>query len=616
MATEKLSTEIALLERKAKESKNAVVKKSIQAKISRLKEELKNKSTTSESLSALSKAKKKISEMTSKEFNEMIKKLSEKEEFRFLKSMTKDEIKRDIKRTAKPVGWRFRGGDNFKKPTKKDIRENNDVYYESRVNRSDVSRSVKLSKGGGAGLPILTHDEFVKLAKEKGYKNLQEASLALGYRYNGEKWIDNRNIPYKKIKYFKDGGGVGEGKEIEFFNEGNKEKAKARKYNDAFYEITEGKHKGSLVHVNKVIKGYAKGGAISVGNNVRINSTGETMKVKSISKNEKGYVEFSGDKGSFLIGDIEKMATGGGVEAVEHFRLRGLSFLKDDLMELKDAIQEKNQERIDKFFSYWGQHLDKLQTTNNERMFNFLKDDLGKLENAIQENDQAEIEMFFSYWERHLESLKYAKGGGVGEKYELKVLSGLSGFNDGQTINGLLESMGLSNYIFNKYATKGEVSKVESTLNSLIKKQFVEESGIGYKITQKGADYLRGFDYGTYAKGGSTEFGMLSVKAGIDNNPNPTYADKIAGAKMKKMADGGNLFEGEMHRAEESGMMARGSMLKKDYFKYEIFSENTKTGEKTVVAHVKSYGDIPLMITGLNKGIISSPIKYGFKEIK
>lgn len=36
------------------------------------------------------------------------------------------------------------------------------------------------------------------------------------------------------------------------------------------------------------------------------------------------------------------------------------------------------------------------------------------------------------------------------------------------------------------------------------------------------------------AKGGSTSFGMLSVKKGIDNNPNPTQADRIAGATMKK----------------------------------------------------------------------------------
>jgi hypothetical protein len=33
--------------------------------------------------------------------------------------------------------------------------------------------------------------------------------------------------------------------------------------------------------------------------------------------------------------------------------------------------------------------------------------------------------------------------------------------------------------------------------------------------------------------GGKTPFGMLSVKAGYDNNPNPTAADRIVGAKKK-----------------------------------------------------------------------------------
>lgn len=43
--------------------------------------------------------------------------------------------------------------------------------------------------------------------------------------------------------------------------------------------------------------------------------------------------------------------------------------------------------------------------------------------------------------------------------------------------------------------------------------------------------------------GGKTPFGMLSVKAGIDKNPNPTQADRIAGAKMKagKMKKGGKV---------------------------------------------------------------------------
>lgn len=39
-----------------------------------------------------------------------------------------------------------------------------------------------------------------------------------------------------------------------------------------------------------------------------------------------------------------------------------------------------------------------------------------------------------------------------------------------------------------------------------------------------------------FQKGGS--FGMLSVKAGVDKNPNPTAADRIAGAKMKKKIGG------------------------------------------------------------------------------
>jgi Glu-tRNA(Gln) amidotransferase subunit E-like FAD-binding protein len=49
----------------------------------------------------------------------------------------------------------------------------------------------------------------------------------------------------------------------------------------------------------------------------------------------------------------------------------------------------------------------------------------------------------------------------------------------------------------------------------------------------------------TKAGGGATDFGMLSVKAGIDKNPKATQADRIAGAKMKEKpvtrAKGGGL---------------------------------------------------------------------------
>ena len=45
------------------------------------------------------------------------------------------------------------------------------------------------------------------------------------------------------------------------------------------------------------------------------------------------------------------------------------------------------------------------------------------------------------------------------------------------------------------------------------------------------------------ANGKKSAFGMLSVKAGIDKNPNPTQADRIAGATKKgkvKMMGGGS----------------------------------------------------------------------------
>ena len=59
---------------------------------------------------------------------------------------------------------------------------------------------------------------------------------------------------------------------------------------------------------------FAKGGAIYKGNKVKIKETGKTMKVTDISKGKKGYVEFTGSEGTFLKGDINKMAKGGGVK--------------------------------------------------------------------------------------------------------------------------------------------------------------------------------------------------------------------------------------------------------------------------------------------------------------
>lgn len=55
--------------------------------------------------------------------------------------------------------------------------------------------------------------------------------------------------------------------------------------------------------------------------------------------------------------------------------------------------------------------------------------------------------------------------------------------------------------------------------------------------------------------GKKSSFGMLSVKAGIDNNPKPTQADRIAGAKKgkKKMMGGGMMKKEPMAMGYKKG---------------------------------------------------------------
>ena len=57
---------------------------------------------------------------------------------------------------------------------------------------------------------------------------------------------------------------------------------------------------------------------------------------------------------------------------------------------------------------------------------------------------------------------------------------------------------------------------------------------------------------------------MLSVKAGIDNNPNPTQADRIAGAKMKDKTQKAN--KGKLISEEEKAKKKQSLKLKKNLF--------------------------------------------------
>jgi hypothetical protein len=75
-----------------------------------------------------------------------------------------------------------------------------------------------------------------------------------------------------------------------------------------------------------------------------------------------------------------------------------------------------------------------------------------------------------------------------------------------------------SNKRSNPFGNVGDMSKTR-TMRLLSKYAPNEMQKNGGKMKKK-------------AKNG-TSFGMLSVKAGVDKNPNPTAADRIAGAKKK-----------------------------------------------------------------------------------
>jgi len=101
-----------------------------------------------------------------------------------------------------------------------------------------------------------------------------------------------------------------------------------------------------------------------------------------------------------------------------------------------------------------------------------------------------------------------------------------------------------------KYGSGGsnKVTKIKEKTTNKAKmgnfKNIINQSVTG-KITPEEAEQAIKKIVLTKAGGGATDFGMLSVKSGIDKNPKATQADRIAGAKMKEKpvtrAKGGGL---------------------------------------------------------------------------
>lgn len=123
------------------------------------------------------------------------------------------------------------------------------------------------------------------------------------------------------------------------------------------------------------------------------------------------------------------------------------------------------------------------------------------------------------------------------------------------------------------------------------------------------------------AKAGKS-FGMLSVKAGIDKNPKPTAADRIAGAKMKAAgkAKYGTKVAGKkpIKKAQKGTTMVVDG---KEYKEGSMLPEAVVTGKpirslkdrvKSVKDKVESIGDG----LGLNRSYKPKPAKRSVLSVK
>jgi cell division septum initiation protein DivIVA len=229
MKNDKISLEIATLKKALEKPMPKVVKSKLEAKIDKLEKELKQSTNTgTEFAKKLVEGKKKVKELNQTEFSRLIKDLSKKPEYDFLKYLTKGQIKDDLKREAKPVGYRFAGRNNFKTPTQTDIKLKRGVYYENRSNRSDVDRQVRLAKGGdiskklevgvyriGKPTKVVTNlyeQKIVEISKNGDIDTASDYARSLAdfknKRYESYPIITKEQLDYQYKKFAK-GGEIG-----------------------------------------------------------------------------------------------------------------------------------------------------------------------------------------------------------------------------------------------------------------------------------------------------------------------------------------------------------------------------------------------------------------------
>jgi len=168
--------------------------------------------------------------------------------------------------------------------------ETGEMYYEARPNRSDANRKDKYEDGG-------------MMAKGGSLK-----SIAKKYEQNEDDNAHSENV-ILLAKHFGTADDLKEAKRILALH--NREGHLSSENGKKRYEL----HTKLIAKARKEMEAegikFAKGGAIYKGDKVRIKDSNKSMVVREIAKGKKGYVEFSGDKGTYLKGDLERFAKGG-----------------------------------------------------------------------------------------------------------------------------------------------------------------------------------------------------------------------------------------------------------------------------------------------------------------
>lgn len=170
MTAKQITDKIALLKEAMKKEKIKSVKDKIKNKIEDLRQQAKtsNISTTQLAKSLLG-SQRKVANMSDDELRSALKQLKPRSEYSFLKLSSYrslPKVKDDLKRYAKPVGWRIKGKNNTHIPSQKELaiaKKKGTAYYEDRPNRADVVRPAKLEDGGmmaKGGIVAYANDDY------------------------------------------------------------------------------------------------------------------------------------------------------------------------------------------------------------------------------------------------------------------------------------------------------------------------------------------------------------------------------------------------------------------------------------------------------------------------